>query len=80
MDADVEQQPQPARRGRLAATAAVAAATSAATGDGTAQALAGLQDGGGYEEVEEEEDPEREVLAFEIKPSDVGGACALPAG
>lgn len=79
MHTDAGQQPQPARRGRLAATAAVAAATGAATGDGTAQALAGLQDGGGYEEVEEEEDPEREVLAFEIKASDVG-ACALPAG
>jgi hypothetical protein len=26
---------------------------------------------GGYEDVEEEEDPEREVLAFEIKASDV---------
>jgi hypothetical protein len=80
MDLETEQQseqPQPARRGRLAATAAVAAATNTACGDNTAHALSGLQDGGAsYEDVEEEEDPEKEVLAFEIKASDVSGLAA----
>jgi hypothetical protein len=78
VDLDAEQQPEqpkPVRRGRLAATAAVAAATNTASGDNTVQALSGLQDGGaGYEDVEEEEDPEKEVLAFEIKASDVSMA------
>ena len=32
---------------------------------------------GGYEDVEEEEDPEREVLAFEIKAADVSVALSM---